>query len=428
MPALKRPISASLSPNATAQSLRTALSYLCNPLRWTRWKRGPEIERLERTFKEMFHAPFAKSFDGGRTALYAVIEALQLEEHDEVFLQSFTCVVVPNAILAARAVPVFVDIDESYNMSVESLKRAIKASTHPKAVIIQHSFGQPADVEAFRAVCDEYGMVLVEDCAHSLGASAGGKLVGTVGDAAMFSFGRDKIISSVSGGMAITSHPEIGTHLNRIWLGMRFPGLLWIKQRLLHQPIFAIAKRLYYTCSIGKVIIHLGKALRLLPLVLEQKEKQEAKQKAEFRMPNALAAIANGQMEQLRAFNAHRQELAGFYDEQLSSLPAVVRPCRLPNTEPIYLRYTIQAQKTDALLQYAKQRGILLGDWYRPVIAPAGTNMAAAGYEAGSCPVAEQLSDHVVNLPTSPETTLDDARHVISIIKEFYASREQDTD
>ena len=193
-----RPIHIGLSPNTAREDYLVALKTVCQP--WM-WKKGITITKVESWFKDYFHTETAVSFNAGRSALLAILNSLELEKGSEVFMQAFTCVAVPNAVIWTGAHPVFVDIDSSLNFDVTDALKKVTSKT--KAVIVQHTFGVPADMDKIIHFCNKHNLVLIEDCAHSLGATHKGKLVGTLGDASFFSFGRDKVVSSVFGGMAI---------------------------------------------------------------------------------------------------------------------------------------------------------------------------------------------------------------------------------
>ncbi len=420
MPSLfQKPIACELSPNTTSKDVGFALRHLLNPLSWFSWTRGTAVQELEDYFKNRFHVSFAKSFDNGRSALQLVLEALGIQDGDEILIQSFTCVVVPNSIIAASAVPVYVDIDDTYNMDPNDLEEQIQQCSKPTAVIVQHTFGQPAQMDRIIEICKTNNVLLIEDCAHSIGARYKDKEIGTFGDAAMFSFGRDKAISTVSGGMAIVHHPEYGQQLNRLWKSAKYPSLIWIKQRLLHIIIFAIAKRLYYTLSLGKILIAISRQLHCIPLVLSSKEKTGTQEKYR-RFPNVLAKLALLQLSQLDDYNQHRIQLSDIYTKALSALPNVTLPRIATDTTPYLLRYTIELNESSALLQYMKQRGVLLGNWYRTVIAPSDSDQRSVGYSPGMCEKAEAVTSTVVNLPTNIQTSVKDAKHLVSLVQQYH--------
>src|SRR3990167_3914053 len=173
-----RPIAPNLSPNATAADVWFAVRWLLNPLAWFWWYATGPLHELEQKIRQQFNVSFVYTFDSGRTALAAVLEAAHFAEGSVVAVQAFTCIAVPNAIRAAHLTPFYLDIDESFNMNVSELERAI--TTHGdrlKAVIVQHTFGIPADIERIVSLCHDHGVLVIEDCAHALGATAHGQPV-----------------------------------------------------------------------------------------------------------------------------------------------------------------------------------------------------------------------------------------------------------
>ncbi len=414
----QQPISPHLSPNAQGKDIRFALWNILNVFLWIRWIRGSSVQQLDEWFKDRYKVGFARSFDGGRSALRELFGAIGISEGDEVIVQGFTCVVVPNAVIVHGATPVYVDIDETYNMDPHALQTALQSHAKVRVVVVQHTFGIPADIVKIRSLCDEFGVLLIEDCAHSLGATVGGQKVGTFGDAAMFSFGRDKVVSSVSGGVAITNNPEIGEGLNRTWLGMRNQTFYWVFQRLVHPIIFWKAKHTYYFFSLGKVSIYVGRWFNILPDVLTTSEKS-GEQHSSRRLPNILARWTLSQLRRLEEFNTHRRELSALYEKELSGVEGVSIPISSAIDGAMYLRYSFEVDDSKALLMSAREDGILLGDWYNTVIGPSDCSLEDVQYVVGSCPVAENVSSRVVNVPTSPTTSVADATYVVSAIKKI---------
>src|SRR3989344_6097909 len=200
-----KPISISLSPNVQKDDVVLAFKLLFKP--WT-WKKGLAVQKLEEEFKKYLGVKYAFSFNSGRSSLYAILKALDLPKGSDVLLQAFTCNAVPNPVLWAGLNPVYVDCGNDFNSEVESYK-----VESYKAAIVQHTFGLPAKIEEISTIVRQKGGVVIEDCAHALGAKYNDKLVGTFGDAAFFSLARDKVISCVYGGMAVTNNDEIGKKL-----------------------------------------------------------------------------------------------------------------------------------------------------------------------------------------------------------------------
>ena len=213
------PIAISLSPNTQKDDVILALRLLLKPRVWIK---GKETIKLENDFKKYLGCPFAFSFDSGRSSLLAILKCLGIGPGDEVLLQAFTCVAVVNPILWVGAKPVFVDIEkDGFNMDPVDLKK--KITKRSKVLIVQHTFGQPARLQQILKIARNHRLLVVEDCAQALGAEYQGRKVGTFGIAAIFSFGRDKVISSVFGGMAVTSDSQLGEKLEDFQKNLKFP-------------------------------------------------------------------------------------------------------------------------------------------------------------------------------------------------------------
>ena len=161
-----KPISISLSPNTEEDDVRLAFKLLFQP--W-RYKNSENYSRyLEEEFKKYFGVKYAISFNSGRSALMAILDALDIKKDDEILLQAFTCNSAVNPILNRGVKPVFIDVDETINLDPNDLKKKITSKS--KAVMIQHTFGWPAKIEEISKISKENNLFLIEDCAHSLGA------------------------------------------------------------------------------------------------------------------------------------------------------------------------------------------------------------------------------------------------------------------
>jgi len=147
----------SLSPNTEADDIFLALKILISP--WL-WVKGRAVKELENTFKQWLGVKYVFAFSSGRTCLYVILSSLGLSKNDEVLLQAYTCVAVPNSIIWAGAKPVYVDCEETiFNMSVEDLKKKITPKS--KALIIQHTFGRPTKIDQLMAAAKENNLQII---------------------------------------------------------------------------------------------------------------------------------------------------------------------------------------------------------------------------------------------------------------------------
>jgi perosamine synthetase len=404
-------IAISLSPNTSFKDVFLSLKILFCP--W-KWYRKSYTEMLEKAFASYFGSSYyALSLNSGRSALYLILQMLNLKKM-EVALQGLTCVVVPNAVLWADAKPLYIDIDKSYNMDPSDLSKKITKNT--RAIIVQHTFGIPADMDAITKIGRQKGILVIEDCAHSLGALYKNKKVGTLGDISFFSFGRDKIISSVFGGMILCKDKKTYQVLKKMRDGLPQPGRFWVMQQLLHPILFSIILPLY-RIKIGKLLLVLFQKAHLLSKAVYEVEKKTKKPPYfPSQMPGALSILALYQFKKLDIFNENRKRIASFYSRKLGKkfLPK--------DKEAVWLRFPLEIQNRDSLFNFAKRYGILLGDWYQALVFPV-SQMSLVGYQKGICPKAEGVSNEIINFPTHPKMSLKDAYTVVSVFEKWQNSQ-----
>lgn len=403
-------ISCDLGPSIFWQDVTLSLKSIFNFK-----KDGLEITQLEATFAKKFNSQ-AISFNSGRSCQMATIAALGLKKGDQVLLQAYTCVAVPNACLWSGLKAIYVDIDPvALSLDPKDLQK--KITKNSKLLIIQHTFGVPSFLEEILKIAKKHKLLVIEDCAHATGIKYKGQYLGQYSDAAFFSFGRDKMLSSVYGGMVITKNEALAEKIRNYQQNLDFPSNAWIIPQLLYNPLTFLIVRSYKLFGLGKLIHFLLIQLNLFSRAVSEEEK-EGHNPGYFpqKMPSVLARLALSQFSRLEMFNKKRQKICKLYSTQLSSLGL-----KLPIKDLPLLRFTIQTKDQDKLWAFAKQRDIYLGRWYDSPIAPIGTNLAAIGYHPGSCQVAEDIAKKSLNLPTNPNLSEEEIQKVISVVKEYYA-------
>jgi len=434
-----KPISISLSPNVEKDDVGLALNLLIRP--WL-WRRGKAVRELEESFKNYLGVKYAFSFNSGRSSLYAILKALSavegLKSGDEILLQAFTCNAVPNPVLWAGLEPIYVDCNkDDFNIDVEDLKSKITSKS--KIVIIQHTFGMPADMDEIRAVCAERNLILIEDCAHSLGAEYNGIKVGIQSRVAFFSFSRDKIISSVYGGMAVTNDDKLGEALRQAQGKFGMPSQIWILQQILH-PILLnyFILPIYNFVDLGKLFLVAAQMAHVLSKAVSWKEKRGLMPDYFPKsLPNAMATMAMNQLGKIEKFNLHRQNVAEYYYKELASFAPpsqtlrrasnasaaqakFILPKQFDTRKNVFLRFTVMHPKAHEIIYEAwHKQNILLGDWYTTPIAPFDTKIEDVKYVSGSCPNAEYLAKRTLNLPTHINISNKDAERVVNFLKKY---------
>lgn len=400
---MPRPLLIGLSPNTTSDDVRLSLSLLADP---SSWIHGESLKKLEVLLSSYFHGASVFLFDSGRTSLTAILNALDLQSDDEVLLQAFTCIAVPEAIKKARGMPIYVDVSGDLNMDPSDLEAKITKKS--RAVIVQHTFGAAARLDAIAGIAKRHNLFLIEDCAHSLGGTFHEKKLGSIGDAAILSFGRDKVISSVNGGAVIVNNAKIADRVKLEWMNAHFPARGEVVRSLLHPMVTMLARRLYGAFFLGQALMGGAKMIGLLE-----------KKNFGARLPNALAVLAIAQWGKLDAMNARRRTISNRYRTELN-IPEIEHPQQENN---VFLRYPILVENPENLRVYAKTQRMLLGDWYSSPVAPFAVDLDAVNYARGSCPQAERACQRIVDLPTMPWMIDADVDRIIGMVKEWLHDR-----
>ena len=243
---------------------------------------GPQVDAFEKEFAQAVGAKYATALSSGTAALHLVLRYAGVTDGDEVICSSFTFVASANAIKYQNAQPIFVDSTfDSWNIDVELLRKELRKRAEigrlPKALMLVHLYGQPADIDPILELCDKYDIFLLEDAAESLGATYKGKVPGTFGRAGIFSFNGNKIITTSGGGMVVSDDKDLIEKVK-----------FWATQ--------ARDPEIYYQHS------ELG---------------------FNYRMSNILAAIGRGQLRLLEERVEKKRAIFARYFEALGNLPGV---------------------------------------------------------------------------------------------------------
>lgn len=175
---------------------------------------GPNVDAFERELADYVGMKHAAAVSSGTAAIHLALILLGVTKGDTVFCSSLTFAASANPIVYQGAEPVFIDSDEeSWNISPVALERALvaaeKAGRLPKAVIVVSLYGQSANMDPLVALCERFGVPLVEDAAESLGAKYKGRASGTFGKLGIYSFNGNKIITTSGGGMLVSDDREL---------------------------------------------------------------------------------------------------------------------------------------------------------------------------------------------------------------------------
>lgn len=175
---------------------------------------GPHVDAFEKEFAAQVGAKHAAALSSGTAALHLGLRLCGVERDDEVLCSTFTFSASANPIVYEGARPVFIDSEErSWNLDpgllADFLKKRATQGRVPKALVLVHLYGQSADLDPILALCDKYGVTLIEDAAEALGGDYRGRSPGTFGRCGIFSFNGNKIITTSGGGMLVSDDADL---------------------------------------------------------------------------------------------------------------------------------------------------------------------------------------------------------------------------
>ena len=331
---------------------------LAEVLERTHFIMGENVVAFEREAADYLGAGHAIGCANGTDALHLAMLALGLGPGDEIITTPFTFIATAEAIAYVGATPVFVDIDpRTYNLDAGRVAAAITPRT--RAIVPVHLFGMPCDMAPLRALADEHGLAVVEDCAQSFGATVDGRQTGTLGDIGCFSFFPSKNLGAFGdGGMVTTDDDALATKL--------------------------------------RVLRTHGSAVRYHHSVIGYNSRLDEMQ----------AAILRCKLPHIDRYNAERRRVAASYGAHLAELPLRLPPLEAPAgataVTPVFHQYTLLAENRGAIMEALKAADIASAIYY-PIPLHRQEAIAAHLDRETICPVAEQYSERCLSLPIYPE-------------------------
>lgn len=372
-------------------------------------------KQYQLAFADRVGAAAAFAFWKGRVALYAILKGMGIGQGDEVIMPGYTCVMAVNPIVYLGAKPVYVDIEpRTYNINPDLIEAKITPRT--RLMIAQHTYGYPADMDAIMDISCRKGLPVVEDCCLALGSRYKGRLAGTFGVAAYFSFQWNKPFTSGLGGMAVVHDRELASRIEPI-----------IERELVRPTMREIAMLraqllVYRTVIYPRTTALAQSVFRWLTrksLVVGSSSTCEFQPRMEtgfFKgMSQMQARVGLRQLAELGDNIEHRRRMTRLYDDLLreKGWPVAAVPEEM---EPVLVRYPVRVADKQRALAEAASHFVELGSWFECPLHPSETPMEAYGYHSGMCPEADRASRETVNLPLHRRANEATARRTVDFI------------
>lgn len=354
----------------------------------------------------------------GRVALFHILKALDIETGDQVATQAFTCSAVPEGIIASGARPLYIDIKAGQvNMDPDDLARKIGPQT--KAIIVQHTFGIPAEMNEIARIASNQNLPIIEDCCHVSSTQYDGKSLGTFGIAAFYSHEWGKPIPCGLGGSLSVSNSKLLSALSRQYNSTSPPPKIKdIRQQLQYVAFSALYRPAFFW--------HLRNAFQLLSRkgLAEGNYHQideSVGPSSEFAMRMSSMAAKRLAKKRLAidGIASHSQALGEIYKSRLSnsSFSMVAEPTL---SATAYSRFPIWSDDKSRALAFAKSRNAELADWYSTPIHPfKDKELEQIRYMTGTCPNAELACNRILSLPTHAKTSPKEAERIASTLQTF---------
>jgi dTDP-4-amino-4,6-dideoxygalactose transaminase len=334
------------------EEIREALDRVCSNASFIL---GDEVGEFEKEFAAYCELKYCVALNSGTSALHLALLALGVKPGDEVITTPNTFIATAEAICYTGARPVFVDIDpKTANLDPDLIELVITERT--KAILPVHLYGRPADMKPILEIAQKHGLAVIEDACQAHGARYRGRRVGSIGDAAAFSFYPSKNLSAYGEGGALTTNDAGIAELVRALRNHGQSG-----------P--------YTHARIGY----------------------------NYRMEGFQGAVLRVKLKRLEQWNARRKEIAALYRSLLNRAKVEIPPDD-PRDDRVYHLFVVYVERRDAVRAALETRGVHTAIYY-PCPVPLQPAFAAFGFGPGSFPHAERACERALSMPFFPEMT-----------------------
>ena len=327
-----------------------------------------DVKKFEENLANYLGVNHVIGVNSGTDALYLSTDALEIKSDDEVITVAHSFVATAASIVYRRAKPIFVDIEDDYNINSNLIEKAITKKT--KAIIPVHLNGRSCEIEKIIDVAKKYGLFVIEDAAQALGAEYKGRKVGGFGNLSCFSAHPMKTLSCAGdGGFISTNNDSLADKIRTLRdHGQKIKG-----------------DYLFFGYN--------------------------------SRLDNLQAAILNVKFQHLDEYIKKRREIAEKYNEELSSLPIILPPA--PSNEKYfdtYTSYVIRTDKQEKLIKFLRAQGI---ESYihinQPLYSYSGLNLKNFHLKNN-----EKICKEILSLPIYPEMNDKQTKYVIGSVHKFF--------
>ena len=330
---------------------------------------GKEDEEFEKAFAKYCNSKFCVGVGNGLDALMLALKALDIKQGDEVIVPSNTYIATALAVTYVGATPIFVEPDiRTFNINPNNIEEAITEKT--KAIMPVHLYGQACDMDPIMEIAKKHNLYVIEDCAQAHGATYKGKVIGSFGNAAGFSFYPGKNLGALGDAGATVTNDE-----------------------------------------------ELAKKVRALGNYGSDYKYHHIMQGNNSRLDELQAAFLSAKLVQLPRMNEERRRIANMYLEGITN-PEVILPYVPEYAVPVWHIFGIRCNRRDELEKFLNDAGIGTNKHY-PIPMHLQECYKDLGFKEGDFPIAEEISATELSIPMYYGMTDEEVKYIIDIINEF---------
>src|SRR3990172_4559644 len=327
---------------------------------------GPHATALEAKLARLCQVPRAVAVSSGSSGFVLAVQGCALRAGDEVIMPANVYAAVPEVVLLLGGIPVMFDVEEDTG-NIDTGRVAGALTPRTRALVAQHTFGHPVDMDPLVDLGRRHGFQIIEDAAHALGARYHGRPVGGLGDLAVFAFSNKGISACGVGGAVVTRDAGLADDVVR----RRYHG-----------------------------------------------------RQDHFRLTEFVAAVASFQMGLLEHWNLRRRANAARYLQRLADLNLPVRPQAVrPYAHNVYLHVVIRLRDRDAVRRHLAAKGVDARVHYYPPVYLHRAFRDRVPYRRGDFPVTEVLCDESLSLPAHPGIGEAEVDYVVDQIEGFFQTK-----
>lgn len=390
------------------------------------------VEKFQTKFAKTIGPGECVSFASARMSFYCLLKAIDVGQGDEVMIIGFSCAVMADAVLKTGATPVFTDVSLN-TMGSDCKAISNKITKKTKAIVAQHSFGIPCEIETIVEFTRNRNIFLFEDCALSLGSKRIGKTLGSYGDASIFSTDHSKPLNTFLGGLLYSENTELLKKVKqhqRKCAQLSLPKKRAIFSQLIFEEKYNNARAKKCTLFIDRVRSAKRRVFRQPSPFLDDDFGGKKNNDYEYPslMPTFIAQLGLFELDKWSVVeNTRRAILAAFVEQVriygitdwLPSAYVDKRNYIVPNRLVLIAPFSVNE------VVNLKKRIDLDGFWFTSPLQGLQGDLETCNYTVGSCPMAESIARKVINLPClgSVEASNVMLRELLPLLVRFYEKK-----